>query len=151
MKKSGFTYLEVIIVIGIIGILSTVFVTVLNPAQQLAKARDSERETELIGIMSAITQYSSEHSGSLPDTDGDEMVDSFPTALTCIGTDSGCFNLAAAGEEGDTIVPIYMASIPIDPKFGDEGNTGYMIYVDENNRLVASATPEFKDSIVITR
>src|SRR5258706_10589910 len=99
----GFTLIELLTVITIIGILSTILVAGVNPARQFAKARDSQRETDLIGILSAIYQYSSEHSGAIPDTDGNAATSNFPTSLTCIGTGGSCFNLGAAGDTGEAI------------------------------------------------
>ena|SRR3989344_5820473 len=147
MKKlKGFTLMELLIVIAIIGMLATVVVTAVNPGRQLAKARDSERETDLTGILSAVLQYTSEHSGDLPDTDGDPDTNNFPTSLTCIGTDVGCFDLAGAGETGDEIVPVYLVEMPTDPKAEDPiGNTEYLIYVDTNGHLHASASGETKE------
>lgn len=150
-RLSGFTLLEILIVIAIISLMSTVLIVALNPQRQIAKARDTERETDLNAILLSVYQYQAEHSGTLPDTDGDPLTDNFPTALTCIGTDGGCFNLGSAGETDETIVPVYMAVIPQDPATGSGGNTGYSIYVDENNRLVASASGETKGAITITR
>ena len=147
----GFTLLEILIVIAIIAIMSTVLVITLNPQRQLAKARDTERETDLNAMLLSIYQYQAEHSGTLPDTDGDPLTNNFPTTLTCIGTDAGCFNLGSAGETGETVVPVYMAVIPQDPATGSGGNTGYYVYVDENDRLVASASGETKGAITITR
>jgi len=148
--SKGFTLMELLIVMAIIGILATVLVVSVNPGRQLAKARDTEREADLVGIVSAILQYSSEHSGDLPDTDGDPDTTNFPTNLTCIGTDPGCFNLAGAGEVGYTIIPEYLAEFPTDPKMGEVGDTGYSIYVDGSGHLHASASGETKD-IGITR
>ncbi len=145
MKKrlnKGFTIIELLIVIAILAILLATTVIIIKPATQLAKARDTQRESHLVAILTIILQYSSEHGGALPDTDGDPASSSFPTSLTCIGTDPGCFNLAGAGDDGDTIVPIYTSSIPYDPKNGDTGDTGYLIYVDVNNRLTATASGE---------
>ncbi len=144
--KGGFTLLELLLVIAIIGILSTTMVVLLNPATQLARARDNRRESDLYAILAAVYQYQAENSGELPDTDGDPDTSSFPTSLTCIGSVSPCFNLAGAGDE-DTIVPTYLASMPMDPRPVNEGegtaeNTGYLIFVDANNRLVASASGE---------
>jgi prepilin-type N-terminal cleavage/methylation domain-containing protein len=149
-KFAGFTLIELITVIGIIGILSTITIAAVNPARQFAKARDSQRETDLIGIMSSIYQYSSEHSGAVPDTDGNAATSNFPTTLTCIGTGGSCFNLGAAGDTGETLVPVYLPSMPKDPQIGTDSDTGYKIYVDANNRLVASASGETK-TIVVTR
>lgn len=55
--KKGFTLIELVIVIGILAILATVVVLVLNPAQLLAQARDSQRMSDLGSIKSAIALY----------------------------------------------------------------------------------------------
>ena len=95
-KRKGFTLIELLIVIAIIGMLASVLVVSINPAGQLAKARDTDREADLISILAAVYQYTSEHSGDLPDTDGDPETSNFPTSSACIGTDVGCFDLASA-------------------------------------------------------
>ena len=55
--KRGFTLVELLIVIGILAILAVVVVLVLNPAQLLAQARDSQRISDLGSIKSAIGLY----------------------------------------------------------------------------------------------
>jgi hypothetical protein len=60
--------------------------------------------------------------------------------------------LANAGLTGETIIPVYMAALPFDPKTGTPpGNIGYTIYVDSNNRLHAEAVGEITPTITITR
>ncbi len=147
----GFTLIELLLAVSIVGILSTILVVAVNPGRQLAKARDSQRQTDLIAILAAVMQYASEHSGDLPDTDGNPNTSNFPTTPTCIGSGTSCFNLAEAGEEGEKIVPVYMLSIPKDPRTGDETDTGYTIYVDENGHLHASATGEVTATITAER
>jgi prepilin-type N-terminal cleavage/methylation domain-containing protein len=141
---SGFTFLEMLIVVAIIGILATVMMVIVNPAHQLAKARDTQRESDIYSIVATIQQYAAEHSGTLPDTDGDPDTSDFPTSLTCIGNGGGCFDLASAGDGEDSIVPTYLASLPKDPKTGTDANNGYFIMVDEYNHLTASASGETK-------
>ena len=124
----------------------------INPARQMAKARDSQRESHLTAIVSAILQYSSEHTGEIPDTDGDPDTNNFPTTATCIGTDVSCFNLGGAGETGETIVPDYTYEIPFDPKTGNPpDDTGYTIYADENGYIHAAAVGEAVPTISIVR
>ena len=55
--KKGFTLIELLIVIGILAILTAVVVVVLNPAQLLAQARDSQRMSDLDNVKSAIGFY----------------------------------------------------------------------------------------------
>jgi len=55
--RKGFTLIELLIVIGIISILATAVVLVLNPAQLLAQARDSTRISDMGSIKSAIGLY----------------------------------------------------------------------------------------------
>lgn len=146
MKKNirGFTLIELLMVIAIIGVLATTLVVAINPGRQLAKARDTERETDLVAVLAAVLQYTSEHSGDLPDTDSDPDTNNFPTSDTCIGTDPACFDLAGAGETGYTIVPEYLAGLPMDPKTGEAGDIGYSIYVDGSGHIHASASGETK-------
>ena len=55
--KKGFTLLELLIVIGILAILSTTMILVINPAEILKKARDSQRISDLNTLKSAIAYY----------------------------------------------------------------------------------------------
>jgi len=56
--KKGFTLLELLIVIGILAILSSVTVLVLNPAELLRQARDTQRINDLGAINNALALYS---------------------------------------------------------------------------------------------
>ena len=57
----GFTLIELLIVIGIISLLSVGVLTVINPADQLAKANDARRKSDLIQIQKALEQYYSDN------------------------------------------------------------------------------------------
>jgi len=53
----GFTLLELLIVIGILAILSTTMIMVINPAEMLKRARDSQRISDLNTLKNAISFY----------------------------------------------------------------------------------------------
>lgn len=55
MKKQGFTIVELLVIIVVIGILSTISVFAYNGVQ--AKARDTDRISDLQGIADAIKLY----------------------------------------------------------------------------------------------
>ena len=88
-NNSGFTIMELLIVIAIIGVLSTVVLSSLAGAR--AKGRDTARIRAVAEIKNALELY---HAANI----------SYPS-----GTESG---LAAA------LVPTYISSIPADPLAG---------------------------------
>ncbi|PIR89099.1 MAG: hypothetical protein COU07_02625 [Candidatus Harrisonbacteria bacterium CG10_big_fil_rev_8_21_14_0_10_40_38] len=55
--RKGFTLIELLIVIGILAILATTVVLVLNPAQILQESRDTQRVSDLGSVQSAIGLY----------------------------------------------------------------------------------------------
>jgi prepilin-type N-terminal cleavage/methylation domain-containing protein len=56
-QKKGFTLIELLIVIGILAVLATVTVLVLNPAELFRQARDSQRLSDLGSVRGAISLY----------------------------------------------------------------------------------------------
>lgn len=153
-KSLGFTLIELLVVIGIIGILAAIVLVAVNPGRQFANARDTQRRSDLYALTNAIYQFAAEHSGNLPDTDGADLTNNFPTTPTCIGDTAPCFNLAAATNEAGTeiIVPTYIAEMPRDPSTGTAADTQYLINVDANGRVVATATGELTGGVIkVTR
>ena len=117
--KKGFTLLELLIVIGILAILSTTVVLVINPAQLLKKARDSQRISDLNTLKTAIAYYITETASpgigavaeSYSDVAGNLCFGTISTATsTTVGVD-GWIPIAFDGMAGGS--PI--GSLPHDP------------------------------------
>lgn len=56
-QTKGFTLIELIISIAILAILVAVLVVAINPAEQLARSRDSKRVADLDALKSALNLY----------------------------------------------------------------------------------------------
>src|SRR6185295_19362965 len=63
--KQGFTLIELLIVIGILAVLATLTVLVLNPAELFKQARDSQRIADLDTIRDAIVYIQGTSSNAL--------------------------------------------------------------------------------------
>lgn len=133
--SKGFTLLELIIVIGILAILGTVSVLVLNPAQLFAQARDSQRITDLASLQSAIALYlstvSSPTLGTTPNCTSGTASGFTSGSGTCTTVDtytvtgSGWVGVNLSATEGGSP----MSTLPEDPT--NSGNYFYA-YVGNN-------------------
>ncbi len=161
--SKGFTLIELLIVIGILAILATVTVVVLNPGQLFAQARDSQRMSDLETVSKAIGYYLLNTSSvdldsalSVCGTSGTQSlaytgtIAGATTSLICAGTCSQVAVSAAnvTNVDGTGWIPVNFASgmlagtsisdLPIDPT-NTTGATGYAYSYGCNN---AAATYE---------
>jgi len=120
-KQSGFTLVELLVVIGILAVLTAVVLVAVNPGRQLAQARDTQRRADVNTIITSISAYMAdpENNGQLPAG----LVTLCTVGAHDIGT--GGLDLAAV------VAPTYVADIPIDPSGGTAADTGYDVCVAE--------------------
>lgn len=126
-KKKGFTLVELLIVIGILAILTAAVVIVLNPAELLKQARDSQRLSDLDAMKNAIALYLAD--ASSPSIGASGFCYVYATAATTTGC-GGRFSSGTASSsasqatDGTGWVPINLSSVssgsplskwPIDP------------------------------------
>lgn len=67
--SKGFTLVELLIVIAILGVLGAVLITILNPGTQFKRARDAQRRSDLSQIQRALELYYQDN-GKYPETTG---------------------------------------------------------------------------------
>lgn len=96
--RKGFTLIELVIVIAVIGLLVTVSLSLINPAGQFKKARDIKRKSDLLQIQAALELYRADQN-------------SYPSALPGCGSSISINNI------------VYLRSRPCDPR-----NSGQYVY-----------------------
>ena len=125
----GFTLIELIIVIGIIGILAGMIMLVLDPAKQLQKARDGQRKADLGQIQSALEFYRSDI-GRYPTTSG--------TTYQLNSTTACMTSQSFTGTVGSNTIT-YLKKIPCDSKGTSYYNGGNYYYYSSDGKTYSLA------------
>lgn len=64
--RSGFTLVELLVVIAVIGVLATIVLLAVNPAEQLARGRDTSRQAAITQVGRALQGYFTANSALYP-------------------------------------------------------------------------------------
>lgn len=76
-SAKGFTLVEMLLIIILVGILTTVVILIINPQEQLKKARDARRKDDLAQISKALGNYNLDN-GSYPLSTSDYQIEGAP-------------------------------------------------------------------------
>ncbi len=144
--------MELVIVIGIIGILASVVLVAINPTKQLGDARNAQRWSDVNSILNAVYQYTIDHNGTLP---GNIPI-GVPRPICQISlTGTACTGEPFNGVDLQTltITGSYIADLPRDPLVTATGTgTHYVIVKTGANRITVTAlAAENNISIYATR
>ena len=148
--NSGFTLLEILLVVGIISILAGIVIVAINPGRQLALARNTERRSDLKQINSALQQYYIDHR-EYPAGLTDELVDICDTGNTASSSVDDVFGVGYCDDlvNLSVLVPTYLTAIPKDPQASTTASTGYKVKKHSSGKIGLSAPAELNQTIAI--
>lgn len=131
INKSGFTLIEILVVIGIIAILAAIVIIAINPARQFAQARNSQRTSNVNSILNSIGQRLADNKGLFRESSDLVCTGAMdlPTVKSII-TDNGAANTVNLRP---CLTPTYIPELPVDPSSGVSGtpyNTQYSVQKD---------------------
>jgi prepilin-type N-terminal cleavage/methylation domain-containing protein len=122
--RPAFTLIELLIAVGIIGVLASVVIVAVSPRKVILGARDAERALHANAIQSAMIQYQIEH-GKFPNMDkmGRGAESALQVCTLGVTANPHCLPL-------DALVPTYLAQLPRDIAEPCPDYTGFLVYLD---------------------
>lgn len=128
--KSGFTLVELLVVVSLIGVLSTLVIANLNSARE--RARDAERKSDLRNIQTALRLYYND-AGRYP---------AGTSTMTACGTGTSP-SACSYGSVWDRSGTTYMNILPKDPLSPTQDYV--YTYIDDDNYVLRSCLENKSD------
>ena len=151
-RLTGFTVLELLMVVAGISVLAGLVIVAVNPGRQLLETRDARREVDVHVILNAVYQYASDNNGAFP-----AVIPTEADCATASGNEicregsascSGYIDLSVLTDDDR-----YLVDIPSDPSLASLSNgIGYRISRSGTGRLtVCAPDAEGEGAIAVTR
>ena len=142
--KRAFTLIELLLVVGIVGILASIVIAFIRPKDVFDSAHDLERQEHIRSILNGIQQFNIEYT-SWPKLSEVGTIESEALEI-CVASGATlsffCEFFPPKKVYLGDIIPEQLPTIPRDPDHNIKENphgTSYFIHKDENNRIYISA------------
>jgi len=141
--NTGFTLIEILVVIGMIALLAAIVIVAINPARQFAQGRNTQRTSNVNTILNAIGQNIADNKGVFTCGSVDLAAS---VKYICAGDNckdkNGDDVDAADAIDLACVTPTYVPALPFDPNGADyywtlktDYNTGYTVQLVEGSRV----------------
>lgn len=146
-QESGFTLIEILVVMGLIAVLAAIVLIAINPARQFAQSRNATRSSDTNAILNAISQNIADNKGNF------NCATALPATSTVIKKTGGV-------DLRSCLVSNYISELPVDPSNGtayDSGtgayDTGYEVVQDATTKRITVKAPsaELGQTVSLTR
>jgi Tfp pilus assembly protein PilE len=135
VQLGGFTIVELLLAVGVIGVLAGVVITMINPRQQVAGSYDAKREADVNTLIKAMNNYHWGEGEMLQESTIPSGSDNAIPICTEGASDAGCTN--SGGVSLDDLVALdYLSAIPQDEAEGCQYLSGYSVYKDAGRALI---------------
>lgn len=138
-RQSGFTLLEILLVVAAIAILAGIVILAINPGKQIADTQNSQRWADVNTILNAVYQYAIDNNGTIPSS-----ITSSSTEICHTSSCSGLVDLSVL-----TTDETYLTGIPTDPSGSSTNGAGYEISQSVNGRVTVNA-PDAENGVTIS-
>lgn len=145
-QSRGFTLIEILIVLGMLALLSTVVLVAVNPLRQFAQARNTQREANVSALLNAVGHRLADNRGIF-ESASSTCSTPLPNSAQEIASVDG-YDLRPC------LVPDYLPEIPYDPTSGtnnctsdacdgenEEYRTGYEITQNASTSRITICAP----------
>lgn len=155
--RSGFTLIELIIVIAIIAILAAAIFVAIDPARRFNESRNSRRWSDITTILESVKKYQVDNGGTHYTTIDAITDDSFVRIGTTTNDDglcaeevsaaAVCSNAVSGAGTADcvdlsSIGANYLATVPTDPSAGTDADTGYYLFKGASGEITVGSCNE---------